>query len=198
MEWEPIRRSPALMAVSPNLLDYDQTCATFAWESITEKLSGLPGNAGINIAYEAVDRPAGGALRSLRRTPSVPADPTRPWRHRATPRRPNPRADPPPSRPPDLARLPRTGLPYPRAGVRPRPHRRRSRGSPPPCRPPPGPSGDGIRRRFPARAALHCHRQGVPPLRGRRPVRTPSCATRGAPPGVSSNPLRSSAARAIR
>ncbi len=63
MEWEPIRKSPALMAAPPNLLDYDQTCAAFAWESIAEKLSGLPGNAGINIAYEAVDRHAGGALR---------------------------------------------------------------------------------------------------------------------------------------
>jgi acetyl-CoA synthetase len=40
----------------PNLVDYKQVCRAFTWEAIRAELSGLPGNAGLNLAYEAVDR----------------------------------------------------------------------------------------------------------------------------------------------
>ncbi|RIK41690.1 MAG: acetate--CoA ligase [Chloroflexi bacterium] len=48
-------------AVQPNLLDYDQTYSTFSWEAERKRLTGLPGGAGVNIAYEAVTRHAAGA-----------------------------------------------------------------------------------------------------------------------------------------
>jgi acetyl-CoA synthetase len=58
----------------PNLTDYDEACATFSWESARAELTGLPGGRGLNIAFEAVDRHAGGphrdrvALRFLARS----------------------------------------------------------------------------------------------------------------------------------
>jgi acetyl-CoA synthetase len=39
-----------------NLGDYDQARRTFSWEAAGKALAGLPGGAGLNIAYEAVDR----------------------------------------------------------------------------------------------------------------------------------------------
>jgi acetyl-CoA synthetase len=42
--------------VTPNLLDYDATCAAFSWDAARRELDGLPGGEGVNIAYEAVDR----------------------------------------------------------------------------------------------------------------------------------------------
>lgn len=63
MPWEPIRKNPAEWRVSPNLLDYGQTCAEFSWESIRGELDGLPGGNGLNIAHEAVERHLRGALR---------------------------------------------------------------------------------------------------------------------------------------
>lgn len=41
--------------------DYDRTRAEFSWEAARSALAGLPGG-GLNIAYEAVDRHADGAL----------------------------------------------------------------------------------------------------------------------------------------
>jgi acetyl-CoA synthetase len=61
--------------VTPNLLDYNATRATFSWEGArAQELSGLPGGRGLNIAHEAVDRHAAGegaqqiALRFLARS----------------------------------------------------------------------------------------------------------------------------------
>jgi len=45
---------------TPNLGDYESVRAAFRWERIRGELSGLPGDGGLNIAYEAVDRHAEG------------------------------------------------------------------------------------------------------------------------------------------
>jgi len=42
--------------VPPNLTDYATTCQEFSWQAARHELDGLPGGAGLNIAYEAVDR----------------------------------------------------------------------------------------------------------------------------------------------
>jgi acetyl-CoA synthetase len=55
-----IRKSPSA-TVAPNMPDYDRTRAEFSWEAARSALAGLPGG-GLNIAYEAVDRHADGAL----------------------------------------------------------------------------------------------------------------------------------------
>lgn len=47
----------------PNLSDYTTACAAFSWQSARDALDGLPGNAGLNIAHEAVDRHAMGERR---------------------------------------------------------------------------------------------------------------------------------------
>ncbi|MDC7704599.1 acetate--CoA ligase [Vogesella indigofera] len=47
---------PASLRPGPNLADYAQTAAQFRWDDATKLLDGLPGGAGLNIAYEAVDR----------------------------------------------------------------------------------------------------------------------------------------------
>src|SRR5208283_4734675 len=49
--------------VVPNLLDYDEVRAKFSWEEARRELDGLPGRSGLNIAHEAIDRHASGALR---------------------------------------------------------------------------------------------------------------------------------------
>lgn len=49
--------------VIPNLQDYDSFYATFDWQQERKQLNGLPVNRGINIAYEAIDRHAGGHLK---------------------------------------------------------------------------------------------------------------------------------------
>ncbi len=46
------------------MLDYQQVCANFSWDSIRSELDGLPGNAGLNIAHEAIDRHANGKRRN--------------------------------------------------------------------------------------------------------------------------------------
>jgi len=48
---------------APNVPDLDRFRATFTWQEAWESLAGLPDNAGINIAYEAVDRHATGPSR---------------------------------------------------------------------------------------------------------------------------------------
>ncbi|MBC7442656.1 MAG: AMP-binding protein [Ramlibacter sp.] len=70
--WPTIRKDVHNLPVTPNLLDYEQTRAGFAWDEARRGLSGLPGGQGLNIAYEAVDRHAAGprahkdALRFIR------------------------------------------------------------------------------------------------------------------------------------
>jgi acetyl-CoA synthetase len=48
---------------APNLQDYERTCAEFSWAATARELAGLPGNRGLNIAYETVDRHAKGPRR---------------------------------------------------------------------------------------------------------------------------------------
>jgi acetyl-CoA synthetase len=63
-----IRKDPAALAALPNLLDYAATREAFSWDAARARLAGLPGG-GLNIAHEAVDRHAAGALarhRALR------------------------------------------------------------------------------------------------------------------------------------
>jgi acetyl-CoA synthetase len=59
----PILKTRDDRKVTPNLLDYDAACASFSWEKAARDLDGLPAGRGLNIAHEAVDRHAGGALR---------------------------------------------------------------------------------------------------------------------------------------
>ncbi|MDX9840452.1 MAG: AMP-binding protein, partial [Desulfobulbus sp.] len=61
MQFPPVRKDVATLAVRPNLLDYPATCAGFSWEAVRAELTGLP-DGGLNIAHEAVDRHAGGLL----------------------------------------------------------------------------------------------------------------------------------------
>ncbi|WP_133702183.1 acetate--CoA ligase [Roseateles toxinivorans] len=42
--------------LEPNLVDYERTVAEFDWTKAARLLDGLPGGAGLNVAYEAVDR----------------------------------------------------------------------------------------------------------------------------------------------
>ncbi|MFC3626001.1 acetate--CoA ligase [Vogesella amnigena] len=41
---------------APHLASYEQAAAQFRWDDAANLLDGLPGGAGLNIAYEAVDR----------------------------------------------------------------------------------------------------------------------------------------------
>ena len=50
-----VRKDPADLCVTPNLLDYATERNEFSWEAAESWLDGLPGD-GFNIAYEAVDR----------------------------------------------------------------------------------------------------------------------------------------------
>ncbi|WP_310734672.1 acetate--CoA ligase [Azohydromonas caseinilytica] len=56
-----IRKQPAGQRVQPHLLDYEAACAHFSWDEARRALDGLPGDLGLNIAHEAVDRHADGA-----------------------------------------------------------------------------------------------------------------------------------------
>jgi acetyl-CoA synthetase len=62
MAWKTIEKPKKGWAVVPNLLDYDRVRAEFSWDAARRELAGLPGANGLNIAYEAVDRHAAGAL----------------------------------------------------------------------------------------------------------------------------------------
>ena len=53
---ERIEKGQGGWTVTPNLLDYDATRASFSWDDARRELDGLPNGAGMNIAYEAVDR----------------------------------------------------------------------------------------------------------------------------------------------
>jgi acetyl-CoA synthetase len=63
-EYQTISKPRAGWKVRPNLVDYEATRASFAWDAARRALDGLPGGAGLNIAYEAVDRHAAGPLAS--------------------------------------------------------------------------------------------------------------------------------------
>jgi acetyl-CoA synthetase len=62
MPYEPIAKPPGALRVPPNLADYAGYRAAFTWEKARAELDGLPGGRGLNIAHEAVDRHARGAL----------------------------------------------------------------------------------------------------------------------------------------
>jgi acetyl-CoA synthetase len=61
--YETIRKPHGGWTVPPNLVDYDASRTRFSWNEARGWLDGLPGGAGLNIAHEAVDRHAAGALR---------------------------------------------------------------------------------------------------------------------------------------
>jgi acetyl-CoA synthetase len=76
MRWEPIHKS-ACQRADANLADYPRVRQEFSWKLARGWLSGLPGGAGLNAGYEAVDRHATGeragavALRFLGRRDEV-------------------------------------------------------------------------------------------------------------------------------
>ncbi len=55
-----IRKDATKFAVPPNLGDYEALRGHFSWDEARRALSGLPGGAGLNIAFEAIDRHAAG------------------------------------------------------------------------------------------------------------------------------------------
>jgi acetyl-CoA synthetase len=42
--------------VPPNMLGYEATRGAFSWEAAKRELAGLPGERGLDIAHEAVER----------------------------------------------------------------------------------------------------------------------------------------------
>ena len=60
VRYATIRKDAASLTVPPNLPDYRAVCEGFRWEAARKGLSGLPGGAGLNIAFEAIDRHAVG------------------------------------------------------------------------------------------------------------------------------------------
>lgn len=63
MDFAPIKKNTARMAVQPNLLEYEKCCESFSWAAVRSELDGLPDGMGLNMAHEAVDRHAAGPLR---------------------------------------------------------------------------------------------------------------------------------------
>ena len=57
-----IRKVRRFGVALPNVTDYDAARQDFTWGAARAALAGLPGGRGLNIAYEAVDRHAGGSL----------------------------------------------------------------------------------------------------------------------------------------
>ncbi|NVM94247.1 acetate--CoA ligase [Arthrobacter wenxiniae] len=72
--WPVIRKDITGFRVRPNLVDYEAACAGFSWDEARRALSGLPGGAGLNIAYEAVDRHAAGGNASRTALRFIQAD----------------------------------------------------------------------------------------------------------------------------
>jgi acetyl-CoA synthetase len=64
MRWEPIRKTPAERA-SANFNPNAPASPERIWTNARLLLSGLPGGAGLNIGYEAVDRHAAGRRRDV-------------------------------------------------------------------------------------------------------------------------------------
>ncbi len=63
-----IYKSPIPLSPTPNLVDYDRTYRDFSWVSVRNEMTGLPNNAGLNLAYEAVDRHCEGEGARAERT----------------------------------------------------------------------------------------------------------------------------------
>lgn len=63
MPYQPIAKPAGDWKVVPNLTDYEAERTRDFWERARRELDGLPGGAGLNIAYEAVDRHAAGSRR---------------------------------------------------------------------------------------------------------------------------------------
>jgi acetyl-CoA synthetase len=61
---DKITKETANLRVTPNLRAYEKARAEFSWAAARERLDGLAGGKGLNIAYEAVDRHAVGARAS--------------------------------------------------------------------------------------------------------------------------------------
>ncbi len=55
MNFDRIEKDLQQLRVAPNLVDYEETCATFSWDRARAQLDGTPGG-GLNVAYEALDR----------------------------------------------------------------------------------------------------------------------------------------------
>jgi acetyl-CoA synthetase len=62
MLWTSIQKYPETFKITPHLLNYSDTVATFSWDAIRGELQGLPEGRGFNIGHEAVDRHADGWL----------------------------------------------------------------------------------------------------------------------------------------
>jgi acetyl-CoA synthetase len=60
--WPPVIKRPGDLRPPPNLVDYEEDRRQFSWREARARLDGLPGGRGLNIAHEAVDRHASGAL----------------------------------------------------------------------------------------------------------------------------------------
>ena len=60
MDWPVIKKRPDASKSAPVLADYGEGRRSFTWEEARRALAGLPGDAGLNIAYEAVDRHVAG------------------------------------------------------------------------------------------------------------------------------------------
>ncbi|MFA6137880.1 MAG: acetate--CoA ligase [Sulfurimonas sp.] len=56
-----IEKNRAKFPVEPNLVDYKQVYKEFRWESVADAFEGVPAG-GLNIAHEAIDKHANGAL----------------------------------------------------------------------------------------------------------------------------------------
>ena len=68
MPYETINKPADALKIRPNLHDYESQRASFSWDELARELDGLPGpstgsgpstglgRAGLNIAYEALDR----------------------------------------------------------------------------------------------------------------------------------------------
>jgi len=57
-----LKKEPPRGTVLPNLRNYERTRRDFSWDDARRELNGLPQGGGLNIAHEAVDRHANGAL----------------------------------------------------------------------------------------------------------------------------------------
>ena len=62
--WKTIPKTAGSWVLAPNLVDYERARAEFTWSAARQALDGLPEGRGLNIAHEAVDRHAVGALGS--------------------------------------------------------------------------------------------------------------------------------------
>jgi acetyl-CoA synthetase len=64
MKWPILIKDRDLGGPAPNLADYESAYRSFTWDAARADLDGLPGERGLNIAYEAVNRHALGERRN--------------------------------------------------------------------------------------------------------------------------------------